>query len=413
MASLFLLPEMLSRRFRTVSWQNRPNVPNRFDYETRLDLFCQQIWDIKDNILNATHAGDATKPIPICHITYANGSEQDLYAHLVQTDDFVVFLEVSHSYIDQHFLSFQLWATDQKETPKYPTNLLFRDAAISETSVHPHKIAEVFIRPVAITIHTSHFDPAPYLPDEHTLLQLNSAISVFPWYSSWKAFEQGDYEAAATRLLAFPKLLTPADARRFLLAAFYATCKYLAGDYATAAEHFLSAGKGYLANGFHRNADVCFCFAVEAGKRITDMNVSYRLLNDIVDNLTFLGDDFRREVVNILKNYYSQVYIGAAVLCRRVIEVYLKELLAIRCRKTVQVLTKEAKASGQLAKDARRGLYTVLELAKLHGLITQEEHEIGSYIKSVGNDIHEKGGVENEIDAKYAIQSCMHILHRI
>ncbi len=358
--SLFLIPEMFSRKFRSVSWINRPDVPDRFDNETRLDLFCQEIWDIKDNLLNATQAGEAAKPIPVCHITYGNGSEQDLYAHVVQKDDFAVFLEVSHSYIDQHFLSIQLWATDQKQAPTYPTDLLFRGDPIHEATRNKPAKIETFIRPVALTIHTWHFDASPYLPNESTLFQLKEAVATFPPYLSWEAFEQGEYGVAAANILPFLAGDDPTDTLTLFMKSYYATIKYLAGDYASAAEHFLSVGSGYSSNGLPRNADVRFCFAIEAGKRITDLNVSYRVLADVVAGLGFLGADYKGELVNILKNYYSEVYIGAAVLCRRVIELYLTELLTTKHGKTVKELTKAAKAAGQIPKDARPGLFTVL-----------------------------------------------------
>ena len=53
-----------------------------------------------------------------------------------QKDDFSVFLEVSHSYIDQHFVISQLWATDEKKAPTYPIKLLFSDAPITEALVN-------------------------------------------------------------------------------------------------------------------------------------------------------------------------------------------------------------------------------------------------------------------------------------
>lgn len=156
----FLLPEVLSQKFKSIGWINRVDLPKlAFDYQTRLDLFSSEIWDIAKRIMRATRAPCGKKAIPICHVTLANGSEQDLYVHLVQQDDRIVFLEVSHSYLDHHFLPFQLWATDKNQARNYPIDELFQHEVIDERMADETKPAELLVKPVKLTVHTPRYQP--------------------------------------------------------------------------------------------------------------------------------------------------------------------------------------------------------------------------------------------------------------
>jgi hypothetical protein len=46
----------------------------------------------------------------------------------------------------------------------------------------------------------------------------------------------------------------------------------------------------------------------------------------------------------------------------------------------------------------------------LRHAISDNEYAIATRIKDFGNNIHEKGGIENSLDAKYAIQACLHLV---
>jgi len=192
-----------------------------------------------------------------------------------------------------------------------------------------------------------------------------------------------------------------------------AICEYLSSEFLLAAEHFTSSGKEYYQLEFMRNADACFFYAIEAGRNLSDINKAFVVANSIIDDLPFIAKDYKGEITNILRSYYSGVYVGTAVLCRRVIELYLAQLLEAKFGKPVSKLVKEAKVKGEIPKKIGPGLYVVLELAKIRDIITNQEYLVASHIKDFGNSIHDRGGVNNAVDAKYAIQSCLHLLHRI
>jgi hypothetical protein len=389
-----------------------------FDHEARLELFAQEIWDTAKRILRATGAENTTDSVPICHVTLANGSEQDLYVHLVQHGNAVVFLEVSHSYVDQHFLRAQLWDTDRGKSGNYPIDQLFQHEAIAEKRPEGSKVAELFVKPTQLSIHTSRFDPSPYLLSEDELADLKQEVSKFPVFVSWKLFEQGEYQRAAAALKTIfsrPGVdPTESDAEDHFHLALFATCCYWAKDYASASRAFLSASNGFLKLGFHRTADVCLFFAIEAGKRISDKNAAFSIADDVAGDLPFLSVNQRAEVTKILRTYYSDVYIGTAVLCRRLVELHVSDLVVQRHGNTssIKELVKNGKASGKIPKNTGPGLFAILVLALADGVLTPAEHEIATHIKDFGNNIHEEGGVENEVDSKYAIQACLHLLHR-
>jgi len=52
-------------------------------------------------------------------------------------------------------------------------------------------------------------------------------------------------------------------------------------------------------------------------------------------------------------------------------------------------------------------------VAKSKEFLTLSEFKITSSIKDFGNRIHDKGGMENAVDAKYAIQACIHLIRRL
>ena len=106
---------------------------------------------------------------------------------------------------------------------------------------------------------------------------------------------------------------------------------------------------------------------------------------------------------------------GTAVLCRRVVELFVTDLLIKRHGSPVPIskLLKEATTSGKIPKETGPGLFGILALALADGVISNPDYNIASHLREFGNNIHEKGGVQNEVDAKYAIQACIHLLHRI
>ena len=420
MRSTFILPELLSGKCKSVSLLRHVDVPHMdFEHAIRLDLFSSEIWEISRRILVAGGAHFGAKSVPICHVTLKDGSEQDLYAHYVKRDGMVLFLEISHSYVDQHFLQLQLWESDRNRLRGYPVDELFRKETIDERAPEGTKVDELFIAPVQLTIHTLNLDPLPYLPAQHELARLKEELSNYPVFASWRHWQEARYRLAADTLKNALGRIDSQDACAasggLLTRALYATFRYWANDYAEAARWFVSAAAGYLRGGFARTADTCIFLAIEAGKRIEDKNASADIAGDVIGRLAFLNDADKSELANILRSYYSDVYVATVVLCRRLVELRLSDLLVSKHGGTdsIKQLVQKGKLTGKVPKGAGPGLFSVLALALADGVLGQSEYEIATHIKDFGNRIHDRGGVQNELDAKYAIQSCIHLLHRI
>lgn len=74
---------------------------------------------------------------------------------------------------------------------------------------------------------------------------------------------------------------------------------------------------------------------------------------------------------------------------------------------------KSCHKAGVLKSGMRRSLFAILIVAKWKKLLTASEFKVASHIKDFGNRIHDKGRIENAVDAKYAIESCIHIVRRL
>ncbi len=174
----------------------------------------------------------------------------------------------------------------------------------------------------------------------------------------------------------------------------------------------------YSKLGFLGNADLCFFHAIEAGKTINDMNNSLDIARRVVDGFSFeknaTAGAYKQQLLNIVKSYYTHSgdYVGPTVQCRRVIELYLSRLLEAKVGRPIRQQIKVAKGAREIPRDAGIGCNAVIQLAAKKGVITENEKTIALHIKDFGNKIHDEGGVGKAIDAKYAIQSCLHLLHR-
>jgi hypothetical protein len=192
----------------------------------------------------------------------------------------------------------------------------------------------------------------------------------------------------------------------------YAVCKYQAKEFESAGKLFLLTGKDYLRTGLKRNADLCFFFALEAGKGINDINKSFEIASEVVGCFRFFENDIKNEVLGIIKTYYASIYMGTAILCRRLIEIYVSEKLERTFKLPIKKQINNAKEKGEIYKGIGPGIFGILELAKLKGIINKEEYTLASNIKDFGNSIHKQGSIENLIDAKYALFSCIYFIHR-
>src|SRR5208283_6140710 len=85
----------------SISWIKKIEKPSiDFDYNRRFDLFGKDAWRIAKRVAAVFPNKTARKSIPICHATYHDGSEQDLWVHYAIHGEAVLLIEVSHSYID-------------------------------------------------------------------------------------------------------------------------------------------------------------------------------------------------------------------------------------------------------------------------------------------------------------------------
>jgi hypothetical protein len=413
----FLLRDILSNEFKSINSLNElPCKGMVFEFNARYDLMTSDSWNLAKKIAASFPNEEAKNSIPICHVTYKNGSEQDLYSHFAVFGESILLIEVSHSYIDNHFIDFKLRETDDSMIPQYPMNVLFSEEFYKEEKDN-RKVAEIFIKPTAITIHIIKYDVSKFLPTDQEIKLFEQYINNYPVYHFWTKFLGKDYLGAYLDLEKFLKKVYEKSSSddEYLISFYnslYGVCKYLTEEYEAAARLFIVTGKDYLRGGLKRNADVCFFFALEAGKRINDINKSFEIASELVECFRFLDENLKDEVLEIIKSYYGSIYIGVAVLCRRVIEIYISEKLEKKFGLSIKEQIIISKKNMEMPKNVGPGLFAVLELAKLRGIINDQEHILGSNIKDFGNGVHDKGTSKNKIDAKYALQACIHLIHR-
>jgi len=416
----YLASEILGEKLASASGCGKIDLPpTQFDFEIRFDLFSGEVWALAETIVRNVNIVGAERCIPLGHATLYDGSEQDLWAHCGKADESIVLLELRHHYIDQHFILFHLWRTDRKQPRTYPIELFLPSDVMAESLSGGRKILEFFVKPVTLMIHAKNLDLSPFLPTTETLARTNELIAGYPVFRFWRLFEAGDFAEAGNVTL---EILRSEVFTKGISAPFWRSasglCAYLASDFPESAGCFLQAGAEYSVLGSLGNADLCFFYAIEAGKRTKDMNTSLDIAGRVIDAFAFeentIVGAYKQQLVNIVKSYYTHSgdYIGPTVQCRRVIELYLSRLLESHFSKPIKQQVKEAKAAREISKDAGIGCNAVIQLAAKKGIITDDERTVASTIKDFGNKIHDEGGVGNAIDAKYAIQACLHLLHR-
>jgi hypothetical protein len=409
----------MSEEFKSISWIDR--VPaGGLVFETNLmyDLMTSDSRRIIKNIVTNFPNKEALNPIPVCHVTYKNGSERNLYTYFANHGDAVLLVEISHSYIDHHFIYFMLWETDDSTQHKYHLGESFIEEFLYESPENSDKIGELFIRPTAITIHTIKFDLSNLLPDGNEIKELEIKVNNCHPFQFWTKFKAKDYNGAGDSLkdllssLYLEKSTKENEDFLSFINSLYAVCKYQAKEFESAGKLFLLTGKDYLRTGLKRNADLCFFFALEAGKGINDINKSFEIASEVVGCFRFFENDIKNEVLGIIKTYYASIYMGTAILCRRLIEIYVSEKLERTFKLPIKKQINNAKEKGEIYKGIGPGIFGILELAKLKGIINKEEYTLASNIKDFGNSINKQGSIENLIDAKYALFSCIYFIHR-
>jgi tetratricopeptide (TPR) repeat protein len=363
-------------------------------------------------VATARFKEENVKILPIRHTTFNDGSESDLWVHYASEGEEHVLVEIHHRWIDLYFLAFWLWEPDREKKGDYSIDYLFPSSLIAEHTKYGERGGEIFIAPCTIRIRTSKEDPKGFLPPEDALQKLVKETSESPWIKFWRCFKENNYKQAAACIREVQKLSRERDSAYFFLDAIEALCCQYATQYEKAVKLFIQAAAGFDITGFDRNCDACLFFAIEAAKKINDLNQSTSLLNQIAQEIPDLSPSQREEVSDILRAYAVRVYIGVVVLCRRVLEITITQILTGTYGVAIDTLVKECRKTGVLPSRAG-GLYAVLEAARWKGILTTQEFDIASGIKDFGNRIHDKDRLEDAIDAKYAIQACIHLLRRL
>jgi hypothetical protein len=302
---------------------------------------------------------------------------------------------------------------DDKKQREYPIDDLFYQDIITEAIKNGQKFGEIFVAPCTIRIRTVKTDPKNFLFPTDLLEKLVTSAKETPYVKFWHAFKEKDYELAASYVGETADLSQGVVSQEIFLGAVQALCYLLGGQNAKAVDQFLKMGIGFHTARFYRYSDACFFFAIEAAKEMGNLSQSIDAMKRIAQEIPSFGPDLQKEVANILVSYAASVYIGVVVLCRRVLELILTQALTEIYKVSLNTLVKECRKAGMLRGGVRRGLFAVLVVAKSKEFLTLSEFKIASSIKDFGNRIHDKGEMENVVDAKYAIQACIHILRRV
>ena len=355
----------------------------------------------------------------MCHATLHDGSEQDLWIHYGAERESTILIELRHHYIDQHLVLFHLWRSDRGRDRTYPVELFLDSDVITESLSNGRKALEFFVRPVALVIRVRNLDVSKHLPGDEALARSSELIAAYPIFRLWRLFEKEEFAGAST---VAKEILQSSALTKGIAGAFWRSvagiCTYCAGDFLEAAEHFLQSGAEYMRSGLIANANVSLFFAMEAGRHVDDMNKSLEIACRVVDGFSLdqnpAAGAYKQQLVNIVKSFYTHSgdYVGPTVQCRRVVELYLSRLLEARFATPIKRQVEAAKRAGDIPKNAGNGCNAVVLLAAAKGLITEGERNVALHIKDFGNKIHDDAGVGSSVDAKYALQSCLHLLRR-
>jgi hypothetical protein len=396
----------------SISGTNNLEVENiDFKYNINLDLSIKTSKELVRSIL-LYFKQDTTKvmPIPINHVTWSDGSESDLWGYSGSFGSEKVVLAISHKWIDPHFLTFWLWLPDRH---RYPIDYLFGEFIREEAMTDWRKFGEVLVAPCMIKISTVENDPKNFLPTEDVLRKLCSEAKESPSVKFWRSFKENKYKTAASYVSKMRKLYDKENSQHAFLGTVEALCHFNDGQNKKAIKLFTQMASYFHSKGLEMNCNMCLFFAIEAAKKIGELTQSINSMKWIAQRIPNLSPYQRNEVSGILKNYSISVYIGVVALCRRIIEMALRDILSERCNTSVENLIKDCVKSGVLKGRPGPGLYPILVVAKWKEIINEDDFNVAKKIKDFGDRIHDRGGVRNAIDAKFAIQACIRILRQL
>jgi tetratricopeptide (TPR) repeat protein len=322
-----------------------------------------------------------------------------------------LLLRIEHKWIDPHFLSFWLWQNDDNTI--YDIDTLFRELVVKEAWQSGKKFGELLIFPCKVIINTIENDPELLLPDKEILNKMTMKAANNAGVLFWQLFQNQKFENATIILRNLIEQLENKDAGFDFLRALESLCYFNDGKYEKAISTFMNLARDFDSKSLPMHCNLCLFFAIEAGKRINSPTQSIDAMERIAREIPKLTDYNREEISGILKSYSVSVYIGAVVLCRRIIEMAIKDTLSKISGETISSLVAQCKQAGVLEGRQGNGLYQILQVARWKNVISSSDFDIAIAIKNYGDRIHIKDGVKEELHAKYAIQACIRILRQL
>lgn len=239
-----------------------------------------------------------------------------------------------------------------KKPREYPVDELFKPEILEEAvnTKTKHKFAEVFVAPCTIRIRAVETDPKTFLFSADLLQELITAAKENPSVKFWYSFKKKKYELAASYIGEFIELSKGKDKQSILysqfLGAVQALCYLLGNQNDRAVDQFLNTGINFHTAHIERYADACLFFAIEAAKEMGDLNRSRAVMKRIAQEIPGLTPDLQEEASNILLSYAASVYVGVVVLCRRALELVLKQILAETYKVPIDTLLKSCPKAG-------------------------------------------------------------------
>jgi tetratricopeptide (TPR) repeat protein len=398
---------------RSGSGINRLDTENtEFKFNLNLELDLDKSKNIVKTIL-AQFGKDTRLIIPLQHFTWSDGSESDLWGYYGVYGEERLLINIEHRWIDPHFLEFTFNELEKVSRDKYPIDDLFPDIVISEAyQGGKSKFAELLVAPCSVAISTVVSKPNSYITDDSLQFKADNNLQLLSTLF-WRNYSDNQYKKAINILDELLKYYREDSARHTYVDALKAICYLKSDQFSNAVELFLQCARNFANLGIQSYCDLCVFFAIDIAKTKMGISESIAAMSKIAKQIPNLSQSQAKELVGILNNYTNKVNLGAAVLCRRLVEITLKKNLETQFGRPIIKLVKECQAAGQFNGRFGTGLYSMLMVGKWKGILSSDQLRISKGIKDYGDRIHEEGDVADETDAKYAIEACIRIIRQI
>lgn len=384
----------------------------QFKFSLSLELDLNKSKNVVKSILS--RFGKTTSVIrPLQHVTWSDGSESDLWGHYGVYEEERVLIYIVHRWIDPHFLEFTFSELEKVPRDYYPIDDLFPDIVISEAyQGDKEKFAELLVAPCSVTLSTLVNQPSSYISDVLLHSKVDNDVQQLA-ILFWLSYSDHEYKKSINTLDALVKFYRKGGARHTFVDALKAICYLKSNEFRNAVELFLLCARNFANLGIQSYCDLCIFFAIDIVKNNMEISDSISAMAEIAKQIPDLSQSQSREMIGILKNYATNVGLGSAVLCRRLVEITLKQKLERRFRKPIDRLVKECHAAGQLNGRLGTGFYQLLMVANWKKILSSDQLRISRGIKDYGDLIHEEGDVVDETEARNSIQASIRIIRQV